>query len=139
MLAPSAFRRGMALGRMAIGYGHTSVIGVLSGPLSSTFVWHTRVPRVLFRERFSMPKSRRGHAPGHVRVCNAIDAFADWNEGEPEPTVEFEVNYVPRPITISQACGLMWNCTDILPRLAVSQLEDVGVEFKRQTYAAAAH
>jgi hypothetical protein len=26
-----------------------------------------------------------------------------------------------------------------LPRLAVSQLEDVGVEFKRQTYAAAAH
>ena len=53
--------------------------------------------------------------------------------------MEFEVNYVPRPITISKACGLVWNCTDILPRLAVSQLEDVGVEFKRLTYAAAAH
>jgi hypothetical protein len=77
----------------------------------------------------------------HVRdcFCNAIDAFADWNEGEPEPTVEFEVNYVPRLIKISKACGLVWNCTDILPRLAISQLEDVSVEFKRQTYAAAAH
>jgi hypothetical protein len=88
-----------------------------------------------------MPKLRRGHAPGHVRecFCNAIDAFADWNDGEPEPTVEFEVNYIPRPITISKACGLVWNCTDTLPSLAVSQLGDVGVEFKCQTYAAAAH
>ena len=53
--------------------------------------------------------------------------------------MEFEVNYIPRSISISKACGLVWNCTDVLPRLAVTQLGDVGVEFKCQTYAAAAH
>jgi hypothetical protein len=39
---PIGIWRHMAWGRMAIGYGHTSVIGVLSEPLSSTFVWRTR-------------------------------------------------------------------------------------------------
>ena len=29
--------------------------------------------------------------------------------------MEYEVNYIPRRITISRACGLLWNCTDILP------------------------
>jgi hypothetical protein len=59
-----------------------------------------------------MPKLRYGHAPGHVRdcFCSAVDAYADWwkwnkwKRMESEPTVEFEVNYVPRPITISKAC-----------------------------------
>jgi len=58
-----------------------------------------------------------GHAPGHVRdtFLAAIEEFDQWNGEGPEPTVEFEVNYEPRPITLSQACGLVWNCTDIVP------------------------
>jgi hypothetical protein len=38
-----------------------------------------------------MPKLRNGHAPGHVRetLPAAVDAFLDWNNGEPEPTVEY--------------------------------------------------
>ena len=88
-----------------------------------------------------MLKRRGGHAPGHVRECvlNAVKAFLDWQAGGPEPTVEYEVHYVPRPIKISKACGLLWNCTDILPGGAFQDLEYAGVELKRQTYAAAAH
>lgn len=88
-----------------------------------------------------MPKLQYGHAPGHVRdcFCNAIEPFAEWKDGEPEPTVEFEVNHVPHLISISKACGLVWNCTDILPGFYARWLEDLGVEFKCQTYAAAAH
>jgi hypothetical protein len=40
------------------------------------------------------------------------------DDGEPEPTVEYEIGYEPRQIPISRACGLVWNCTDILPGLA---------------------
>src|SRR5262245_52593030 len=86
-----------------------------------------------------MPKLRNGHAPGHVRetFLDAIDAFIAWEDGAPEPTVEYEVNYVPRQITLSKACGLLWNCNDILPGNAFDWVKDVlGVE--RQTYAAVA-
>jgi hypothetical protein len=82
-----------------------------------------------------------GHAPGHVRdtFCDAIDAFMGWNEGEPEPTVEFEIGYEPRHVTISEACALVWNCTDILPRIEFDSLYcDAGLPLKRRTYAAAA-
>jgi hypothetical protein len=64
-----------------------------------------------------MPKLRNGHAPGHVREA-ARDAFAswtDWDGTSPEPTVEYGVGYVPRSILISKMCGLVWNCTDIVP------------------------
>lgn len=45
---------------------------------------------------------RSGHYPGHIRdtFIRAIEAFADWNEGEPEPTVEHEVNFEPVEIKI---------------------------------------
>jgi hypothetical protein len=82
----------------------------------------------------------RSHAPGHVRdmFIEAIDAFVAWNPGEPEPTVTYEVNYEPHQITISRACGLVWNCSDILPRLDYDHLGYCDIEPKRQTYAAAA-
>src|SRR5262245_53752768 len=86
-----------------------------------------------------MPKLRYGHAPGHVRdtFLRAIEAFMAWEIDEPEPTVEYEVNYVPRQITLSQACGLLWNCNDVLPGSSFHDVEDaLGV--KRQTYAAVA-
>jgi hypothetical protein len=87
-----------------------------------------------------MPKLRNGHAPGHVRdtFCDAVEAYVGWNKGEPEPTVEYEIKYVPRKITISKACGLLWNCTDIIPSLEVQSLRDCGLEIGRQTYAACA-
>jgi hypothetical protein len=46
---------------------------------------------------------------------DALHAFEAWKTGDPEPTVVLEVRYEPRRIPISKACGIMWNCTDILP------------------------
>jgi len=83
-----------------------------------------------------MPKNYSGHAPGRVRdtACAAIEAFLQWSPGEPEPTGDHEV----KKISISAACGLVWNCSDILPRHYVDMLEDVELGLRRHTYAAAA-
>lgn len=56
---------------------------------------------------------RGGHAPGDLRdaFAAALDAFAAWKSGEPEPTVELRDEHVP----ISVLFGLLWNCKDILP------------------------
>jgi len=72
----------------------------------------------------------RGGAP--------IEAFCAWNDQEPEPNVQFEVRYLPRPISLTKACGLVWNCSDILPGDLVGMLTEVGLDFNRPTYAAAA-
>jgi hypothetical protein len=81
-----------------------------------------------------------GHSPGHVcdTFLRAVDAFEAWEDGEPEPTVEHEVRYEPRLMSLTQACGLVWNCSDILPSLVVHQLEGCNLSFNRVTYAAAA-
>lgn len=90
---------------------------------------------------------RNGHAPGHVRdtFLAAIEAFASWHPGEPEPTVEFEVGYEPRQIPLSKACGLVWKCTDIVPGgefdLLQGKLESLNygeTGLRRRTYAACA-
>ena len=59
------------------------------------------------------------------------------NDGEPEPTVGFEVGYVERQIPISKACTLVWNCADVIPGFEYRLLADV-LNIKRQTYAACA-
>jgi hypothetical protein len=81
------------------------------------------------------------HYPGHLRSIfeEAIEAYSQWNEGDPQPTVTYEVHYQPQEIPLSRACGLLWNCTDILPSGDVSALELRGIELKTRTYAAAAH
>jgi hypothetical protein len=81
-----------------------------------------------------------GHAPDYVREMfrEAINAFVNWKDGEPEPTLTFESGYEPREVTISRACGLLWNCSDILPRSDFDYLGYCNIEPKRQTYAAAA-
>jgi hypothetical protein len=91
-----------------------------------------------------MPKLRNGHAGGYIREA-ALDAFIawmDWDGTSPEPTVEYEIKYEPHRISISRACGLVWNCTDIVPgdvfRDLQSDLEDAGHAVKRQTYGACA-
>jgi hypothetical protein len=85
-------------------------------------------------------RRRNGHYGGHVRdmFLEAVEVFHDWEDGKPEPTVNFEVHYEPRQITISKACGLLWNCSDILPRQAVDTLEWCGIYLDRRTYASAA-
>jgi hypothetical protein len=69
----------------------------------------------------------------------AIEAYRNWNDDEPEPTVTYEVHYQPEEIPISRACGLLWSCTDILPSGDVYALEYCGIELRTTTYAAAAH
>lgn len=89
-------------------------------------------------------KLRGGHAPAHVRetACNAFWAWLDSEDGTPEPTVEYEINYIPRQIPISRALGLVWNCDDILPgalfELLYEVLEAKGYAPRRQTYGACA-
>jgi hypothetical protein len=81
-----------------------------------------------------------GHYPGHLRdaFIEAIEAYRNWESGTLEPTVEVEFGYVPRQMTLTQVCGLMWNCTDVLPSIEVSELERCSIEVRMNTYAAAA-
>jgi hypothetical protein len=87
-----------------------------------------------------------GHAPGHVRdtAINAFEAWIHWNGKAPEPSVEYEVNYVPEQITITRALGLVWNCTDIIPGNLFDRLQEEITgradepTIKRRSYAACA-
>ena len=54
----------------------------------------------------------------------ALDAYRNWNPGEPEPVVEFGID---RPIPISQACDLVLGWPDTLPSVACLMLEEVGI------------
>jgi hypothetical protein len=94
-----------------------------------------------------MPKLRNGHAPGHVRdtACDAFEAWLDWDDNGPEPTVEYEIHYEPHQITISRALGFVWNCSDIFPGHLFGRLLDAATSpgsdrpaIQRQTYAACA-
>jgi hypothetical protein len=88
-----------------------------------------------------MGKLIHGHAQGHVRdaALAAFEAWASWDGEGPEPTVEYEIHYEPHEIPISRMCKLVWNCTDIVPGLVFDLLtRDMGLEIKRQTYAACA-
>ncbi len=88
------------------------------------------------------------HAPEHIRdtACAAFEAWAEWDGFKPEPTVVYEVHYEPHQISISRACGLVWNCTDIVPgslfdvlqETAQSRLRSYEPVIKRRTYAACA-
>jgi hypothetical protein len=81
-----------------------------------------------------------GHSPGHVRdmFLSAIATFEAWPENAPEPTVDLEVHNEQRPISLTRACGMVWNCSDTLPGDAFDTLIACGLELNRRTYAAAA-
>jgi hypothetical protein len=66
--------------------------------------------------------ARGGHTQGHLRdaLLDAIDRYGDWEEGKPEPTVP--VGYAEKPLTLTTICGLLWNCTDIMPSDACRSL-----------------
>jgi hypothetical protein len=66
---------------------------------------------------------------------DAIGAFVNWNEGEPEPTVDYQ----GERITISKACGLVWSCKSILPGVDYDHLDGyTNAHPKLNTYSAAA-
>src|SRR4051812_21967148 len=81
-----------------------------------------------------------GHLPSDLRgvFADAKEAFDDWDGHGPEPTVEFARSDPPRRITLSEACGLVWNCTDVLPESAASDLQEIMEGSRGTTYAAAA-
>lgn len=61
--------------------------------------------------------ARGGHAPGHLR-----DAFLEAVEADGDnPYVD--VGYDDVPMSLLQLCGLLWNCTDILPSDACAMLD----------------
>jgi hypothetical protein len=86
-------------------------------------------------------KRYRGHYPGHLQdaFLEAMEAYRNWETGEPEPTVEISIQYDPVQIPISKIFGKLWFCTDILPGIDFDSLEYVDIYPKTRTYAAAAH
>jgi hypothetical protein len=83
---------------------------------------------------------RGGHAPGDIRdaFCEAVDAYEAWNDGEQEPTIEVR----HQELAISDVCGLLWCCTDIMPSSLYTQIRDLfrwPTEMpQRRTYAVGA-
>lgn len=75
-----------------------------------------------------MPKRRYGDV--RDTALAAFRAWLNWDpRTEPEPTVN--------EITISHACGLVWNCRDIVPGGVVDQLCTEGLKCAN-TYAGCA-
>jgi hypothetical protein len=78
-----------------------------------------------------------GHAPGEVRDAfgEAVDAYESWKHGEPHPAVAVR----GQQLAVALVCGVVWNCSDVMPSLLRSQLEGLGLEFKDAvTYAVGA-
>jgi len=124
---------------MALGMERTSEIRVRFRPFN---LGETPIVKGIHMRTTYRNNARGGHCPGHVRdtFISALEAYEAWEDGKPEPTVEFEVDHEPRSITISQAAGLVWNCSDILPGSARFIIESTGLDalVKRWTYASAA-
>jgi death on curing protein len=107
--------------------------------LNELIIWFqhriVRLRSVLHASFYSA--SRGGHAPGDLRDVfgNALEAFQMWEYGKPEPTVDLREQTVP----ISRVCGLLWNCSDILPGPLWSMMSDIDDDLpQRRTYGAAA-
>lgn len=89
--------------------------------------------------------ARGGHAPGDVRdvFLEATELLRKYRAGTPVPTVELREREIP----LSSLCGLLWNCTDIMPGYACDEvgsfMEMNGWEYEKclgrgATYAQAA-
>jgi hypothetical protein len=97
---------------------------------------------MIIKKRNNLPRS--GHFPGHLREAflAAIEAYLVWEDRESEPKITVEIHYQEREMLISEVCGWLWNCTDILPGTEYRELVDNArwehEAPKCQTYAAAA-
>lgn len=74
----------------------------------------------IFFKSYYQPR-RGGHAPGDIRAAlfEAVEAYEIWEDNTPEPVIEIRGQSLP----ISRVCGMLWNCTDIMPWLTCSALE----------------
>jgi len=84
---------------------------------------------------------RYGHLPGHIRDAfhAAVEAFGEWDDGDAAPFVDFEIDHRPRRISLAQACGLVWGCTDVFGQDGIVELEMYGIDLAGlRTYGAAA-
>ena len=74
--------------------------------------WKRGTMTVLLKGSSYLP-SRGGHAPGDVRdaFLEALDIYVNREVGAAEPMVELR----EQQVSLCQLCGLLWNCTDILP------------------------
>ena len=70
--------------------------------------------------------ARGGHAPGDLRdaFAEALEEFEALKEGEPLPTVEVR----DQEISLARLCGLLWNCTDIMPSGMCWMVQCCGVD-----------
>ena len=70
----------------------------------------------------------------------AVEALHELNDGEPLGRVEYEISYRSRRISVAQACGLVWGCTDILPGQVDADINEIlePRSLGTGTYAAAA-
>ena len=97
------------------------------------------MPASILHQSFYKPTSG-GHAPGDLRGAfgEALDAYESWADGDPEPSVEIR----DRQVKIAAVCGLLWNCSDIMPYLLYDQINDLmrlPMEMpQRRTYAVGA-
>ncbi len=57
--------------------------------------------------------ARGGHAPGHIRDAFLTAIEIRYKQRGGDPVVP--VGYDDTPVPLSRLCGLLWNCTDILP------------------------
>ena len=69
--------------------------------------------------------ARGGHAPGDLREAfeEALDAWEAMGDQDPLPTVKLR----GQDVSIVELCGLLWNCTDIMPSLMCQTFESCGV------------
>jgi hypothetical protein len=93
---------------------------------------------ILVGSRYS--PSRGGHAPGDVldAFADAVDAYEAWGGSNPGPTIEVRGGR----FTVSAVCGLLWNCSDVMPSTMSQQLNDLTKwprdGLRSNTYAAGA-
>jgi hypothetical protein len=80
----------------------------------------------------------RGTSAIHSSV--PLKAFIDCAcDGACVCLVEHSENYEPVWITLAKACGLVWNCTDVMPGIDFEHIVgSCDLDVKRQTYAAVA-
>jgi hypothetical protein len=77
----------------------------------------------------SSPTYTRGER--HEIFQLAAQVFATGWRGDP-----LTIEYDEKKLTLEDACGLVWNCSDILPSSTVDELRGM-LDMKSRTYAAA--
>ena len=90
---------------------------------------------------------RGGHAPGYMREAflEAVEAYYESGAEEPLPIVTIAppprmkrnpLRLIQRPeksVDLRAMCGLMWNCSDILPRSERESINEICASMYERT------